>query len=161
MMAGSLPCIVACVGAVVLRDARALFVRQTYGSLKGQWSIPWGYVQGDDAGDPPDVAALRETREESGVTAQVEGLLGIQNHTTQAGEPRVYFLFLCRHVSGEPTPDGYETDRAAYFSLEELDALEEPIDPFCAWLARRVLMGEHHIIPPEPLNPYRPHRAYL
>jgi ADP-ribose pyrophosphatase YjhB (NUDIX family) len=118
-------------------------------------------VHGDDAVDPPEAAALRETREEGGVIAQVEGLLGIQNHTSQTGEPRVYFLFLCRHVSGEPMPDGHETDKAVYFSLKELDALEEPIDAFCAWLARRVLRGEHHVIPPEPLNPYRPHLAFL
>ena len=146
-----------CVGAVVRREREVLLVRQTYGSLKGQWSLPWGYVQGDT----PDDAALREAREEGGVVAEVEGLLGVQNHASEAGEPRLYLLYLCRHVSGEPAPDNRETDKAAYLSLEGLDGLDEPIDPFCAWLARRVLCGEHHVIAPAPSNPYRPHLAFL
>ena len=154
-----------CVGAVVLRDDQVLFVRQTYGeTLTGVWTLPWGFVHGiapDGQPDPPHIAALRETLEEGSITAAVEGLLGIQAHQDPAGEPRLYTLFLCRHISGEPTPDGVETDRAAYFSLADLDTLAEPIDEFCLWLARRVLCGEHHLIPLEPDNPYRPHGAFL
>lgn len=150
---------IVCVGAVVLRNHKVLFVRQTYGErLKGRWTLPWGF----SSPDSPEIAAIRETREEGGVAAEIEGLLGIQSHPSRrTGEPRLYLLFLCRHVSGEPTPDYQETDKAAYFSLEELDALDEPIDRFCEWLARRVLQGEHNIIPPEPTNPYRPHAAFL
>lgn len=156
------PQITLCVGAVVRRDDRVLFVRQTYGDLTGIWSLPWGYVQGaldDGQPDPPDATALRETLEEGGVTAEIEGLLGIQNHISPAGEPRLYIVFLCRHVSGEPTPDGVETDQAAYFSLADLDT--HPVDEFCAWMARRVLCGEAHVIPPQMINPYHPHRAYF
>lgn len=159
------PRLAICVGAVVLRGERVLFVRQTYGdSLTGTWTLPWGYVQGvtsDGEPDPPHIAALRETLEEGGITATVEGLLGIQQHASRTGEPRVYILFLCRHTSGDPAPDDAETDRAAYLSLADLDALDDPIDEFCAWLARRVLRGEHHVIPPEAANPYAPHLAFL
>lgn len=159
------PRITICVGAVVLRGERVLFVRQTYGEhLTGVWTLPWGFAHGtapDGQPDPPHVAALRETLEEGGVTAEIVGLLGVQNHVSSTGEPRVYLLFLCRHTGGEPAPDGHETDRAAYLSLGDLDALDEPVDPFCAWLARRVLRGEHHVIPPEACNPYRPHLAFF
>ncbi len=59
------PRMVVCVGAVVLQGERVLFVRQAQGHpLEGRWSIPWGIV---DPGESPDAAALRETREESGV----------------------------------------------------------------------------------------------
>ncbi len=159
------PRVIICVGAVVLRGHEVLLVRQTYGALEGVWSLPWGFPHGEDPrgfADPPQVAALRETLEEGGITAEIEGLLGIQNHTRrESGEPCVYLLFLCRHVSGEPTPDGQETDRAAYLSLAEMDALDEPIDEFCEWLARRVLCGDFCLIPAEPANPYRPHTAFL
>ena len=155
-----------CVGSVVLREDRVLFARQTYGeTLKGRWTLPWGFVQGEDPDtyyDPPHVAALRETQEEAGVVAEVDGLLGIQNPSpSKGGDPRLYILFLCHHVSGEPTPDDGETDRAAYFSLEELQEIEENVDPFCYWLATRVLQGQHTIIRPEPGNPYAPHLAFL
>jgi len=98
------PKMIVCVGTVVLREHKVLFVRQTYGrSLKGRWTLPWGFAHGKDSvgsPDPPEVAALRETREEGGVIAEIEGLLGVQNHPSRNGEPRLYLLFLCRHVSG-------------------------------------------------------------
>jgi ADP-ribose pyrophosphatase YjhB (NUDIX family) len=159
------PRVIICVGAVVLRRQKVLLVRQTYGALKGVWSIPWGYPHGDDPrgfADSPHVAALRETLEEGGVEAEIEGLLGVQTHErVDSGEPAVYLLFLCRHAGGEPRPDDQETDRAAYFSLADLDALDEPVDEFCEWLARRVLKCEHRLIAPEARNPYRPHQAFL
>lgn len=154
-----------CVGAVVRRGDGVLFVRQTYGeSLTNTWTLPWGFVDSPQPGcpaDPPHRAALREVLEESGVTAAVDGLLGIQEHVDRAGHLRVYFLFLCRHVGGDPMPDGVETDRSAYLTLADLDTLGDPLDAFCLWLARRVLRGEHHVIPPNPQNPYAPHMAFL
>ena len=151
------PKIVACVGAVVLRNERALLVRQAEGhSLEGQWSIPWGIVDPDE---PPEATAVRETREEGGITAQIEGLLGMQN-LRQPGW--IGIVFLCKHVTGEPEPDGgIETDRAGYFSLREIDAFTEPIEPWCEWLVRRVLSGDYRMIPPESANPYRPRVAFL
>jgi ADP-ribose pyrophosphatase YjhB (NUDIX family) len=160
------PKMMVCVGSVVLRENKVLFVRQTYGeTLKGKWTVPWGYVQGEDPStyfDPPHVAALRETREEAGIVADVDGLLGIQEPgRSETGEPRLYILFLCHHVSGEPTPDNRETDMAAYFSLEELRNIQEDVNYFCYWLATRVLQGQYTIVPPEPENPHAPRMAFL
>ena len=150
------PKITVCVGAVVLHQDRVLLIRQAPGhSLAGQWSIPWGFVE---AGEPPEQAALRETREEGGITAEITGLLGFQN-LPQPGW--IGLVFLARHRDGAPAPDGVETDRAAYLSLVEMDALSEPIEPWCDWLARRVLRGEHRLIPPAEDNPYRPRAAFL
>ncbi len=150
------PRMAVCVGAVVLQDKRVLFVRQAEGqSLAGQWSIPWGVVDNDEA---PEAAALRETYEESGVKAEIDGLLGIQN-LPSAGWLGI--VFLCHHIEGEPVSDGIETDRAAYISLEEMDALDEPLEPWCEWLARRVLEGKYTVTAFEPDNPYRPRGAFL
>ena len=155
-----------CVGSVVLRENKVLLARQTYGkTLKNKWTLPWGFVQGEDAQtyyDPPHVAALRETLEEAGVVAEVDGLLGMQTaRKSKEGDPRLYLLFLCHHVSGEPNPDGRETDRAAYMSLDELEELQEDVDRFCYWLATRVLQGQYTLVTPEPENPYTPHLAFL
>lgn len=151
------PRIVVCVGAVVLREGRVLLIRQAKGhSLEGEWSIPWGVVE---VGESPDAAALRETLEEGGITAEIEGLLGYQNFSWESS---VALVFLCRHVRGEPVSDGgLETDRAAYFSWEDLGALGEPVSPWCEWLVRRVLRGEYHLIPAEPDNPRQPKLAFF
>jgi len=153
-----------CVGAVVVNKNKVLFVRQAEETQKNNWSIPWGFVDGntpDGSLEPPDIAAIRETREEAGIIAEVEGLLGIQNHRNRQGKLMVYLLYLCRHISGEPTPDNQETDRAAYLSLAEIETLNEPVYEFCKWIALRVLRGEHHLIPPMATNPYQPHLAFF
>ena len=101
------PQITVCVGAVVLQRNKVLFVRQTYGGLKGRWSLPWGLVDGKNADgtlETPDTATIREIQEEAGIVAKVQGLLGIQNHSNN-GKPQLYIVFLCQHFSGEPTPD--------------------------------------------------------
>ena len=67
---------VICVGTVVRRADEVLLVRQSAGhSLEGQWTIPWGQL---GQGESPSAAALRETEEEGGIVAEVEGLLGVQ-----------------------------------------------------------------------------------
>ena len=150
------PKMAVCVGAIVLRGERALLVRQAPGaSMAGSWSIPWGVV---DEGEWPEAAVVREVREEGGIVAEVEGLLGIQNLPREGW---IGILYLCRHVRGEPACDGVETDRAAYLSLAEIDALAEPVEDLSGWMARRVLRGEHRVVPPERANPYRPRMGFM
>jgi ADP-ribose pyrophosphatase YjhB (NUDIX family) len=151
------PKIPVCVGAVVLRGKRALLVRQAKGqSLEGQWSIPWGMVEPNES---LDIAVLREIREEAGVEAKVEGLLGIQN-LPQTGW--IGIVFLCRYLSGIPISDGgLETDRADFLSLRDMTKLNEPIEDWCEWLVRRVLHGEYCLTPVKVQNPYQPRLAFL
>src|SRR5450759_425752 len=150
------PKMAVCVGAVVLLDERVLFIRQAERhSLSGQWSIPWGVV---DYGETPENAALRETYEESGIKAEINGLLGFQNLRTPGW---LGIIFICHHMEGKPHPDGIETDKASYLSIEEIDSFDEPFEPWCKWLARRVLTGERTITPCEPNNPYYPRKAFL
>ena len=160
------PRMIVCVGSVVLRENRVLFVRQTYGeSTRGKWTIPWGFVQGetpDTYSDPSHIAAIREVHEEAGVTAQIEGLLGVQHASlSKEGFPQVFLLYLCRHLNGEPRADGIETDLAAYFSLQNLKDRQADILPFCYWLTIRVLAGNYTLVPPNLDNPYTPHVAFL
>ncbi|NLF01696.1 MAG: NUDIX domain-containing protein, partial [Anaerolineales bacterium] len=109
----------------------------------------------------PESAALREAREEAGIEAQIVGFLGVQNHARSDGEGTVYLIFLCQHVAGEPQADSQETDRAAYLSLAQMDALDEPIDEFCRWVVERVLSGCHQTIPSCADTPYAPYLAFL
>ncbi len=61
---------------------------------------------------------------------------------------------------GEPVPDQHETDRAAHFSLAEMDGLSEPIEELTGWMARRVLQGQHRLLSPVTTNPYAPHLTF-
>jgi 8-oxo-dGTP diphosphatase len=150
------PKMAVCAGAIVLKEKRVLFIRQAQGqSLAGHWSIPWGVVE---EGEAPEEAAIRETFEEAGITMETDGLLGIQN-LRSAGWLGI--IFIGRHLSGEPTPDRVETDKAAYFSWEDLEAIQESVEPWCMWIVKRVLAGECTITPCILDNPYQPRKAFL
>ncbi len=149
---------VVCVGAVVRRADSILLVRQSPGhSLEGQWTIPWGQI---GRGESPTKAVLREIKEEGGVIAQVEGLLGVQ----ELPEPwlgMVGILFLCAHVDGAPAPDQRETDAAQYFSASQLDAIADSLEPLSAWIVRRVLANDFNLVQMNESGPYVPSPTYL
>ena len=146
------------VGTVVRRDREILLVRQSPGHpLEGQWTVPWGGIEN---GETPSEAALRETFEEGGIVAKVDGLLGVQElPAPQYGS--IGIAFLCTHVSGTPQPQDRETDAAQYFSLEALNELTEPVEPWSNWLIRRVFSGDVHVSYPDAASPLRPDGAYL
>lgn len=146
------------VGAVVRRGAQVLLVRQAAGHpLAGQWTIPWGRLE---AGESPMAAAIRETMEEGGVEAEVEGLLGVQElpPPQQGG---IALVYLCRHVGGYPAPRDRETDAAEYCSVDGLDAKRGLMEPWSEWLVRRVLAGGIEVTRPTPGNPLQDHGAFL
>jgi 8-oxo-dGTP diphosphatase len=158
MTAGDAPRTVVCVGAVVRQDDRILLVRQSAGhSLAGQWTVPWGRV---DDGESPGNAALREVREEGGVEAAIEGLLGVQV-LPAPWVGWIALVYLCRHVSGTPAPQDVETDAAAYYSLAGLDRLREPMEPWSDWLVRRVFAGRFTLTVCDASNPLHGGDTYL
>ncbi|SFB12838.1 MULTISPECIES: NUDIX domain-containing protein [unclassified Bacillus (in: firmicutes)] len=62
-------------GLVKDKDGNWLVVKKRYGGLKGQWSLPAGFVE---AGETADEAIIREVREETGIQCKVEGLIGLR-----------------------------------------------------------------------------------
>jgi ADP-ribose pyrophosphatase YjhB (NUDIX family) len=146
------------VGAVVRFEGRILFVRQSPGHpLEGQWTVPWGRVQ---PGESPAAAAVRETQEEGGVEAVVEGLLGVQElPSPQQG--CIGLAYLCRHIGGTPVPRDRETDAAAYYSAIELEVLSEPLEPWSHWLAQRIFAGRYTVTHADSSNPLRSSGSFL
>lgn len=89
------------VGAVVRRDDQFLLVRQSAGhSLEGQWTVPWGRIE---PGESAVAAAIRETREEAGIDATVEGLLGVQELPSPQ-DGCVALVYMCKHMTGNCEP---------------------------------------------------------
>ena len=86
-------------------DGRILLIRRTD---NGNWAVPGGAI---DLGESMIGAAVRETREESGVDCEITGLLGIFTdprhliHYTSNDEVRQEFsiVLIGRAVGGEPT----------------------------------------------------------
>ena len=115
------------VRGVVLDGNRLLLVRE-FG--RQEWCLPGGWA---DVGETPSEAVAKEVREEAGVTVRALRVLGVfdRDYRGRARWPaHVYKLYvLCERAGGDPTPDGMETEAAAFFALDQLPELSEKTPP--------------------------------
>lgn len=92
------------VNVIIEEDDRMLMIRRTD---NGNWAVPGGAI---DLGESMVQAAIRETAEETGITCEVTGLVGIYTdphhviHYTSNDEVRQEFsiVLTARRISGEP-----------------------------------------------------------
>src|ERR1700730_6482848 len=113
------------VGAIIIEDARVVLVKRAHPPLQAEWSIPGGVLE---VGGLVREAAIREAREETGLTVEPGELLGVYDRVLRDAERRVqyhYVLidFLCRQVAGDLAAAS-DAAEVRWFSQEELPALK-------------------------------------
>lgn len=113
------------VGGVVVHEGRVLLVKMTYGRSAGKWIIPGGFLEPDeDIGE----GVAREIREETGVTAKPERVVGVRSRVDDRGEGHfrtdVYLVFAMAYEGGDPAADQREVSEAQFWPLDE--ALQSP-----------------------------------
>jgi ADP-ribose pyrophosphatase YjhB (NUDIX family) len=111
--------------AVTNDEGQVLVIRR---SDNDNWALPGGAM---DVGESIEQAAVRETKEETGVDCEITGLIGIYTNPqhvilyTSNGEVRQEFsiMFSARAVSGAPTPssESLEVRWVAGDGIAELD----------------------------------------
>ena len=101
------------VNVVVVNDAgEILMIRRTDND---NWAVPGGAI---DLGESVAQAAVRETREESGIECEISGIVGIYSDPkhvllyTSNGEVRQEFsiVLTARPLSGQPTPSSESSE---------------------------------------------------
>jgi ADP-ribose pyrophosphatase YjhB (NUDIX family) len=101
------------VNVVVVNDAgEILMIRRTDND---NWAVPGGAI---DLGESVAQAAVRETREESGIECEITGIVGIYSDPkhvilyTSNGEIRQEFsiVLTARPLSGQPTPSSESSE---------------------------------------------------
>jgi ADP-ribose pyrophosphatase YjhB (NUDIX family) len=101
------------VNVVVTNDAdEILMIRRTDND---NWAVPGGAI---DLGESVAQAAVRETREESGIECEITGIVGIYSDPkhvllyTSNGEVRQEFsiVLTARPLSGQPTPSSESSE---------------------------------------------------
>jgi ADP-ribose pyrophosphatase YjhB (NUDIX family) len=128
---------------VINQTGQILLIKR---SDNDNWAIPGGAI---DLGESLTQAAIRETLEETGITCQITGIVGIYTDPrhiifyTSNGEARQEFsiVLTAQYESGEPTPssetdevrwieaaaaDGYQMDRSMRMRISDYLHLDRP-----------------------------------
>src|SRR5271165_634053 len=113
------------VGAIIIEDARVVLVKRAHPPLQAEWSIPGGVLE---VGELVREAAIREAREETGLTVEPGELLGVYDRVLRDADERVqyhYVLidFLCRRVAGDLVAAS-DAAEVRWFARKELPALK-------------------------------------
>ena len=109
-----------CAGVVCLRGGEVLLIRRGKAPRLGEWSLPGGRIEwGETAAD----AALRELVEETGVKAELLGLLDVVDglFTDAGGRLERHYLLIdyaARWIAGEPVA-GDDAAEARFWPAEQ------------------------------------------
>jgi ADP-ribose pyrophosphatase YjhB (NUDIX family) len=110
------------VGAVIVRDGRALIVRRGHEPRKGEWSLPGGLVNlGESLAD----AVRREVKEETGLEVELGPVIETFDrvHRDDQGRIRYHFVivdFVCWSPGGDAVA-GSDAEAAAWVAADEID----------------------------------------
>jgi ADP-ribose pyrophosphatase YjhB (NUDIX family) len=112
------------VGAIIIEGDRVVLVKRAHPPLQAEWSIPGGVLE---VGELVRDAAIREAREETGLTVEPGELLGVYDRVLRDADQRVqyhYVLidFLCRRVAGDIAAAS-DAAEVRWFTPEELAGL--------------------------------------
>jgi len=130
---------VAC-GCVVDLDGRLALIRRAIPPQKGFWSFPCGFMEVDET---TEAAAVRETKEETGLDVALEGHLGTYSYPDSFyGGSVVVVVYAARATGGTPKADD-DVDEIRLVPPAEIPwdrlAFRSSVAALRDWLRRRGL----------------------
>ena len=110
------------VGAVVVRDGRALIIKRAHEPRKGEWSLPGGLLE---LGESLQDAARREIKEETSLDIEVGPVIETFDRVHRDGQGRIRYHFVivdfvCWARGGEAVP-GSDAEGVAWVTPGEID----------------------------------------
>ncbi len=133
------------VGAVVFRDGAVLLVKRGAEPNQGRWSLPGGSLE---TGETVEAAAVRETREETGVEVRPLRVLDVRDFIERKdGRVRWHYVLidiLCEYVKGDPFPatDAANARLVPLRELGEYDVVLAALEVLQMTSARRIVSDD-------------------
>jgi mutator protein MutT len=141
-------------GCIVVEGDRVLLVRRGIEPGYGKWVFPGGHV---DRGETVEEAALRETREECGVFAELDELIGLYSYP---GRPVIIAVYRAHLALGSPRPYAAdETLEVGWFTADEIAGLPLAFRSSADSLGK--LFSRTYDVDTTPVTPPRPAHVNL
>lgn len=106
-------------GVLILRGREVLLVRRVMEPHLGAWSIPAGFV---NAFEDPAAAALRECAEETGLTAELDGLFDVLTGREHIRGSDIFLVYRA-HVLRGVLAAADDAAEVGWFSIDALPKL--------------------------------------
>lgn len=91
-----------CSSVLIIKDGKVLMSKRGIEPYKGDWDTIGGFLK---SGEHPEVGALREVMEETGLTIKITGLLGIyMDKYGENGDDTQSNVYLAEIISGDIKP---------------------------------------------------------
>jgi len=119
------------VGVICFRGDEVLLIRRGKPPRLGDWSIPGGRLEWNE---PVQACALRELMEETGVRAELLGLVDVIDGFFGEGRHYVLIDYAARWIEGEPVA-GDDADDARFMPVNEAIAMVQ-------WAATKQIIRE-------------------
>ncbi len=116
---------------VVDAAGRLLMVRRGVEPKAGRWCLPGGFME---LGETPEECALRELREETGLSARIRRLIGVAANNSRMYDTVLLVCYLIEDFEGVPAP-GDDALEAAFFPPDRM--------PTAAFAAHRHFIREY------------------
>jgi mutator protein MutT len=118
----------------VFSERRVLLVKRAHAPFAGLWSLPGGKCE---KGETPRATVIRELEEETGIAAEIEGVVDVVKIEGGADEGPGYRLTVFYgQAAGGSLKAGGDAETALWVHLDDLEAL--PMTPETAdlvWIA--------------------------
>lgn len=107
------------VGVIIVQDGKVLMGLRKGAHGTGTWSFPGGHLE---YGETPEICAVRETLEETGMRVEAIGSIGFTNDIfEEEGKHYVTLFIRARIVSGEPrVMEPEKCERWEWFLWDEM-----------------------------------------
>jgi ADP-ribose pyrophosphatase YjhB (NUDIX family) len=106
-------------GVLISKDHKVLLVRRSVEPEIGKWTLPAGFVEGDE--DPKDTAS-RECLEETGLKVKVGSLLDVIYGREHPSGATIVIIYAAEIVGGELAASD-DADAVEYFAPTDLPPL--------------------------------------
>ena len=107
------------VSILLEQDGKVLLVRRAHDPFRGLWTLPGGFV---NSGEDPAEAAIRECLEETGLSAEITGILAIR-HGREHPRGSDFVIFYGGRLTGGLLHADDDADAAAWFERSQLPEL--------------------------------------